>query len=177
MPHVLILSGSPAAKSKSTLLLDYAAQKLNAEGIATSSHSIRDFPADDLIQARYDSASFDKLKGQLEHSSAIIVGTPIYKASFTGGLKALLDILPQNALRFKIALPIATGGSLAHLLAVEYSLKPVLAVLGATDLRQGVYIVDNQFQYTDTGFKLEEELQERFDASLQRLADSVKTLG
>ncbi len=66
--------------------------------------------------------------------SAVVVATPIYKAAYTGGLKALFDILPQSALRGKTVLPLATGGSPAHLLAIDYALKPVLSALGASDL-------------------------------------------
>ena len=36
--------------------------------------------------------------------------------------------LPE-ALSHKVVLPIATGGSIAHMLAVDYALKPVLAAL------------------------------------------------
>lgn len=174
MPDVLLLSGSPTAKSKSASLLEYAGGLLRAQGLSSSTFSVRDFPAEDLIQARYDSASFNDLKALLEDARALIIGTPIYKASFTGSLKALLDILPQSALRGKTVLPIATGGTLAHLLAIDYSLKPVLAALGATDLRQGVYVVDSQFQYAGNGFVLEDEAQERLDASLRQLAGFVK---
>jgi SsuE family FMN reductase len=78
-----------------------------------------------------------RVEKQIEAAAALIVSTPIYKAAYTGALKALLDILPPAALDGKVVLPIATGGSFAHLLAIEYALKPVLSALGATDLLQG----------------------------------------
>lgn len=176
MANVLLISGSPTEKSKSSVLLDYVVKTLQDQGISTSTVSIRDFPAEDLIQAKYDSTAFNDFKAAMEKAKALVIATPIYKASFTGGLKALLDILPQNSLRNKTIVPIATAGTLAHLLAIDYSLKPVLAVLGATDLRQGVYVVDTQFQYTESGFKLDDELQQRFDESLGRLVKTVKAL-
>jgi FMN reductase len=49
-------------------------------------------------------------------------------------LKTYLDLLPQKALVGKRIVPIAIGGSLGHLLAIENALKPVLSVLGATEI-------------------------------------------
>lgn len=174
MSDVLLISGSPALKSRSSHLLAFAASTLDAWNVSNETVSILDFPAEDLIQARYESESFAAFKAKVETARAIIIATPIYKGSFTGGLKALLDILPQNSLRGKTIVPIATAGTQAHLLAIDYSLKPVLSVLGATDLRQGVFVVDTQFHYTDTGFRLDDHVQERFDTSLGRLAVTLK---
>ena len=57
----------------------------------------------------------------------VIVATPIYKAAYSGLLKVFLDLLPAEALRGKTVLPLASGGSVAHLLALDYALKPVLS--------------------------------------------------
>ena len=74
----------------------------------------------------------------------MLISTPVYKASFAGGLKAVLDLLDEKALAGKVVLPIATGGSPAHLLALEYGLKPVLSALGARHILAGVYATDKQ---------------------------------
>jgi FMN reductase len=175
MSQVILLSGSPSAKSKSSTLLEYAGTVLTSRGITTASVSVLDFPAEDLIQARYDSAAFDGFKQQIADARALVIGTPVYKGAYTGSLKALLDILPQYGLLNKTVVPVVTGGSLAHLLAIEYALKPVLSVLGATDLRRGVYIADSQFQYAEDGFRLEDAVQERIDASLQHLVQTLQS--
>ena len=138
---------------------------------------LRDFPAEDLVLARYDSPAFDEFKAQIAAAAGLVVATPIYKASYAGGLKALLDILPPGSLRGKTVLPIATGGTLAHLLAIDYALKPVLSVLGASDIQQGVYVVDSQFQREEGGdYVLEAELQARLDDSVAHLVESVGAL-
>jgi FMN reductase len=79
-------------------------------------------------------------------------------------------------LRGKTVLPIATGGSPAHLLAIDYALKPVLSALGATDLLQGVYVVDKQLA-VGSGGALEfsdEDLRARFQDSLSQITSSVR---
>jgi FMN reductase len=72
-----------------------------------------------------------------------VIGTPIYKAAYSGLLKALLDLLPQFALAGKSVLPLATGGSLAHVLAIDYALRPVLTSLGARHVAQGYFVLES----------------------------------
>ena len=175
-PQVLLIAGSPTSPSRSSALLSYAAAYIHRHGLATSTVSVRDFPAEDLVQAKYDSPVFEDFRAKIAAASGLIIATPIYKASYTGSLKALLDILPQSSLRGKTILPLATGGSPGHLLAIDFALKPVLAVLGASDIQQGVYVVDSQFEYTTDGFTLEADLQARFDEGLDRLAQTVKSV-
>jgi FMN reductase len=176
MPTVLLLSGSPSESSKSATLLKLAQWILTAEGIDAPFVSVRDFPAEDLILGKYDSPAFEPLKKQIAAAAALIVSTPIYKAAYTGALKALLDILPPAALAGKVVLPIATGGSSAHLLAIEYALKPVLSTLGATDLLQGVYVVDKELTLGQDGAPvLADELRDRFDRAIRDLARRVKS--
>ena len=82
---------------------------------------------------------------EVAEADGVIVATPIYKASYTGVIKALLDVLPQHGLRGKAVLPLATGGTLAHLLAVDYALRPVLAALGARHVVSGTFLLDSAF--------------------------------
>ena len=69
-----------------------------------------------------------------------MVATPVYQAAYSGLLKVFLDLLPQFAFRGKAVLPIVTGGSPAHVLAVDYALRPVLANLGAAHIGQGWFV-------------------------------------
>lgn len=178
MPSVLLLSGSPSLHSRSSALLAHAQRTFLAAGLDATVRSVRDFPADDLIHARYDSPAFAEIKALIQAATALVVATPIYKAAYTGSLKALLDILPQTALRGKVVLPIATGGSPAHLLAIDYALKPVLSALGATDLHQGVYVTDKQLTVGPDGQPVftDTELHARFEEAVARLTAQVRGL-
>ncbi len=174
MTRVLLINGSPTAVSRSSVLLSHARGALEAAGLEVSQTSILDYPADDLVQARYGSDSFATFIEEVAAASGIIVSTPIYKASFSGGLKALLDILPQEALLGKAILPLASAGTISHLLAIDYALKPVLSVLGARDIEQGVFAVDDQFEKVDGGYILKPELVERLDRNLGYLISRVQ---
>jgi FMN reductase len=65
----------------------------------------------------------------------------VYKAAYTGLLKSFLDLLPQYALAGKTVLPLVTGGTPAHVLTVDYALRPVLASMGA-HVGQGYFLLD-----------------------------------
>jgi FMN reductase len=176
MSDILLISGSPSTPSRSGALLEYAVERLSAEGFSTELVSVRDYPAEDLILGKYDSPAFDRTKRLVADARGLIVATPVYKAAYTGALKTLLDILPPQALRGKTVLPIATGGSPAHLLVLDYALKPVLGTLGASDILQGVYVIDGQLQLDREGYRfIDVEIRERFDRELDSLATKVKT--
>ena len=79
-----------------------------------------------------------------DKADAIVIATPVYKAAYSGVLKVFLDLLPQSALRGKTVLPLATGGSPHHMLALDYALRPVLQSLAARHILPGVYATDAQ---------------------------------
>jgi FMN reductase len=99
-----------------------------------------------------------------------------YKASYTGILKTYLDLHPQKALVGKRIVPIAIGGSLGHLLAIEYALKPVLSVLGATEILNTVYFLDRQIERLEAdGYRIDEEAAQRLTVELLKLAPAKIT--
>ncbi|MEW6459970.1 NADPH-dependent FMN reductase [Ectopseudomonas khazarica] len=169
--HVVLLSGSPAARSRTEVLLDHVRQRLHAQRVEVTLLRVRDFPAEELLHAHFDSPSARHLQALVASADGLVVGTPVYKASFSGALKVVLDLLPERALANKVVLPLASGGSPAHLLAVDYALKPVLAALKAQEMLSGVYAVDRQIAYPEAGrpAQIADELRERLDEALDQL--------
>ena len=171
MTKIIAIAGSPSHPSRSYAVLEEAQKILSTLGADLEILLVRDLPAEDLLHARFDSAAINAATAKVVEADAVIISTPVYKASYTGILKAFLDLLPQKALVDKPILPIATGGTLAHLLAIDYALNPVLGVLGTTQILQGVYLVDTQFQRLETGgieFN-DPELATRFQSALTEL--------
>jgi FMN reductase len=97
-----------------------------------------------------------------------------YKAAYTGILKTYLDLLPQNGLAGKIVLPIAIGGTIAHLLTLDYALKPLLSTLGARHILAGIYFLDSQIQYNDCNVHFEAEIKQRLIVQLQEFASALE---
>ncbi|WP_308638719.1 NADPH-dependent FMN reductase [Paenibacillus silvisoli] len=174
MPKVVILSGSPNPVSRLNGMTDYAEEKLRALGWEVKSLHAASLPAEDLVLARWDSPAIKEANQLIEGADAVIVASPVYKASFTGVLKTYLDLLPQTGLEGKVVLPLFIGGTIAHLLTIDYALKPVLSALYARHVSAGVYAVDAQIQKTpEGGLQLEEELVRRLDAAIASFAEAT----
>ena len=172
---VVTLGGSPSQRSRSGVLLDHAKRWLNQQGVEVVSYQVRDFPAEDLLHARFDSPKIIDLLQQIENADGLVIATPVYKASFSGALKTVLDLLPERALSHKVVLPIATGGSIAHMLAVDYALKPVLSALKAQEMLHGIFAEDSQIAYGEGGAQaqLVPILQQRLHESLEQFYSAL----
>ena len=141
---IVALAGSPSANSRSTALLRHVLSRFD-DRVARTEIVLRDLPPAALVRADFDDPAIRRAREQVAAARLVVIATPIYKASFSGLLKTFLDLLPQDALRGKTVLALGTGGSHAHLLALDYALKPVLAALGARHILDAVYAADAQF--------------------------------
>lgn len=179
---IAVIVGSPNKESRLNGLVWYVAEKLSAaENVEFQRIHTADLPPADLVFARFDSPDVRGANRKVEEADAVVVASPVYKASYSGVLKAYLDLLPQKALEGKIVLPLMIGGTISHLLAAEYALKPVLSALGARHILGGVFAVDTWV--TKSGqdrYELTGELRQRLDDSaaqlLQELSLRVQSL-
>ena len=172
---VVTLGGSPSQRSRSGVSLERAKHWLNQQGVEVVSYQVRDFPAEDLLHARFDSPKIIDLLQQIENADGLVIATPVYKASFSGALKTVLDLLPERALSHKVVLPIATGGSIAHMLAVDYALKPVLSALKAQEMLHGIFAEDSQIAYGEGSAQaqLVPVLEQRLNESLEHFYSAL----
>ena len=167
---IVSISGSPSQRSRSGWLLQLAQTRLEGFAISSTSIAVRDLPPAALLAADVHAEPIRAAIAKVAEADLIIVATPIYKAAYSGLLKVFLDLLPTDALRGKSVLPLATGGSLAHLLALDYTLKPVLSVLGARDILDGVFATDAQLvPHESGGYVPDDGLVERLDRALRPL--------
>ena len=149
---VLLIAGSPSEQSRSAALLDAVGDRLALQGgLAVDRLNIRELPAGPLLLAEWGHPAIVKAIEQVSRAAVIVVATPVYKAAYSGVLKVFLDLLPQTALKGKTVLPLATGGSPHHMLALDYALRPVLQSLSARHILPGVYATDAQVPKTAAG--------------------------
>jgi FMN reductase len=175
MANVLIINGSPSQNSRTGALLTDIARRLEGDGHRLQRLNVRELPAEDLLHARAAAAGIASAVAEVERAEGIVIGTPIYKAAYTGILKAFLDLLPQFAFEQKTVLPVATGGTLAHVLALDYGLRPVLSSLGARHIVGSHFVLDKGLNVDANGnVELEAPLQERYVAALAAFTDSLR---
>lgn len=151
MPTIVSISGSPSATSRTARLLRHLDTRLTAHGHTVTALDVRDLPAEPLLRADTAHPDIARARNLIEQADGIVVGTPVYKAAYSGLLKSLLDLLPQYVLAGKTVLPLATGGTTAHVLAIDYALRPVLSSMGASHIVQGWFVLDRHITVGDNG--------------------------
>lgn len=177
-PSVLVIAGSPSPTSRTARLAAAVEQRLSRAGVQASLLDLRSLPPEDLLHARFDAPAIVDAAARVQQAHGIVVTTPVYKAAYSGLLKCFLDLLPQFGLRDKVVVPLATGGSLAHVLAIDYALRPVLSSMLPANVVSGLLILDKQITVLEGGgITLEGDLSERLDALLGEFLQHVHLLG
>ena len=165
--NIVAISGSPSEHSRSAGLLRHVLSRLAPGTQPVGQIALRALPPAALLGAQADDPAIRAAREQVAAARFVVIATPIYKAAYSGLLKTFLDLLPQDGLAGKTVLALATGGSPAHVLALDYALKPVLAALGARHILDGVFAADPQVVADGAGgFAVDAAVTERIDRTL-----------
>jgi len=159
-------------------LLEAAGQRLEARGVLVDRLRVRDLSPQALLLADFGHPSISQATGQVAAADVVIVATPVYKAAYSGVLKVFLDLLPQDGFKGKVVLPLATGGSPHHMLALDYSLRPVLQSLGAKHILPGIYATDSQVTVNESGsYQVSADIGQRLDDAVNTLVTETLQTG
>lgn len=170
----LLIAGSPSERSRSAALLDAVAQRLTVRGALVDRILIRDLSPQALVLADFGHPTVVHATSQVANARVLVVATPVYKAAYSGVLKVFLDLLPQTALKGKVVLPLATGGSPHHMLALDYALRPVLQSLSASHVLTGIYATDAQVPKDEDGeYQVGSEIAARLDDAVATLFKEI----
>lgn len=143
MTRVVVVSAGVSDASSSTLLAGQIASAITRADRTVSIEKVELRPlAHDVIDASitgFASPRLQHVHDLLAQADALVVVSPIYKASFTGLFKAFFDALDQDVLVGKTVLLAATGGTARHSLALDMSMRPLFAYLQAVVVPTGVF--------------------------------------
>ncbi|SFC28647.1 FMN reductase [Nocardioides terrae] len=134
-----VVVGNPRPASRTLSAATYLARELvGAEpdlvvDLATLGNAVLDW-SDETVTG---------LVGQVGEADLVVVASPTYKAAYTGLLKLFLDRFAGGTGLRGLAVPLMLGGSPAHSLAPEHTLRPVLTELGATVPGRGLFVLDS----------------------------------
>ncbi|WP_083974188.1 NADPH-dependent FMN reductase [Herbidospora daliensis] len=149
MAIILSVSGSPSAFSRTARLLRHVDEGLRSQGHEVIALDVRSLPPEALLYADASHPAIAEVIALFRRAAGVVIGTPVYKAAYSGLLKSLLDVLPQSALTGKTVLPLATGGTTAHVLAIDYALRPVLSSMNPAHITQGWFTLDKDIMVGD----------------------------
>lgn len=130
-------------------------------------------PAEVLMTADYTDKTIQAVNQQVLNSDGVLIFTPIFQGSYSGILKAYLDVLPKKALQDKVVYALGLGGSKHHLLALQYALEPVLKELGTEELLQSTFATQDQVVKGDQDFMISDSVTNRIDEQLYRFTSRI----
>ncbi len=185
MSDLLGIVGSRSSPSRTRTAVEVALDAAEAaHGVATdvlhlAEHDLA--PADGRSLAEYTGDTADVLH-RIVDSSAYVIGTPVYRASYSGVLKNLLDMVPRGMWQADVA-PfansavglVATGASPHHYLVVEKELLPVLSFFGAHVVGSGTYAHSDH--YGDDHALMDSAVRERLHTLGAATVDLHRAIG
>ncbi len=176
---LLAINGSlTPPPSRTRIVLDVAlnAARASAADVETEVLELRDFNlefCDGRAPEQYNADTKAAL-ALVGEADAYLVATPIYRASYTGALKNLFDLVPNDPqgndpLRGKAIGLLATGGSDHHYLVLEHQLRPLFGFFGAQTVGRAVYA-------TPKDFNAAKQVEGKLVDELERLGEEVVIL-
>jgi NAD(P)H-dependent FMN reductase len=149
MPRLVAVVGAVTPPGRLNAAIQSAVELASARaGVSASLLSLADFRlgfADGRPTELLDDDTA-KLVAALAEADCVLLASPVYRASFTGALKNLLDLTPLETLRAKPVGIVAMGASSHHYLGVDGHLRAVLAWFGALVAPTSVYLESAHFK-------------------------------
>ena len=142
MSDLLIISGAPSHSAPTGVVVSFVEEQLRAAGHRVSLLDVRSLPTLSLLTEDLRDPEISDAVSSVLSADGVVVASPVYRAAYSGLVKALLDLLPKKALRGRAVLPLATGGSQGFLVAMDYALHPLLAAKGADQVVRGEFVLD-----------------------------------
>ncbi len=135
----LAINGSPSRESKTASLAGAWAALVGGEVL-----HLADIDAGALL-FRSSHRSLEDALSAVAEANVLLLATPIYRGTYTGILKLLLDHMPLGGLEGKAIVLAGTAASPAHYLGLDCGLRPVVASLGGWSTPRVIYATDSDF--------------------------------
>ncbi|HJD50676.1 MAG TPA: NAD(P)H-dependent oxidoreductase [Candidatus Rothia avistercoris] len=152
-PSIVVVTAGLGKPSTTALLgenlSEATAQALAAAGVEASftQISLRSL-ATDITNHYLTGFPMGKLAtalDQVREANALIVVSPVFKASYSGLFKSFWDLVEDGSLAGKPVLIAATGGTARHSLMLETAMRPLFSYLKATVAPSGVFAATDDF--------------------------------
>ena len=147
---LLMLVGAATPPGRLAGAIEFAAKTAGAlaEDIAVDILNLADTPVETCDGRALDDygEATRRAVAAIGDAGAVLIAAPVYRASYPGVLKNLLDIAPVEALQNKPVGIVAMGGSAHHYLAVDTQLRAVLGWFGALVAPTSVYLTGGDFK-------------------------------
>ncbi len=146
-PTVLGISGSLSVPSRTSALLRAVLARFGSEADATLLELADVAPVVfGTLPKGPRTTGARALIESVETADLLVVGSPVYRASYTGALKHLFDLVDHRALQGTPVLLCATGGTPLHGLMIDHQFRPLFAFFKALALPTAIYALETDFE-------------------------------
>jgi FMN reductase len=172
---VVLISGSPARESRSTRVLRSVDERLAAAGLRSRAFGLRDFEASDLVLGRADVSAVQQYLASLQSASVVVFATPVYKATYSGGLKLLVDLIPPDALRGKTVLTVATARISRYFQSVQRAFDDLYRFFDVGLIIPPIFLLDEQVNLEGGAPQYDKSAETALDKAATALVSALAT--
>ncbi len=147
MPKLIAIAGSPTPASRTRSLVAHVLESIAQEtGGSTGLVDIADLVHSLAVRTREEVVpQLAHALRSVEEADLLVVGSPVYKGSYTGLFKHFMDLVDYKALAGVPVALLAIGGSDRHALVIDHQLRPLFSFFNAHILPTGVFVSDSAF--------------------------------
>lgn len=145
---IVAINGSPRIGSRTGVLLNDIVGAISTR-VHAKTETI-DLGADS--REIFSAVSRDKIskRGEAlvslaERADLIVVGSPIYRGTYTGLFKHFFDLIDRDRMAGKVAVLSATGASLQHALSIEHQFRPLMGFFNILTAATAPFATDSDF--------------------------------
>ncbi len=147
MTTVLALVGNPKSGSRTLTVANEVVKRLSNllldRGVAEVETCSIDLAESASEMFDWTSPRVNDWVQQVRSSDLVVIASPVYKASFTGLLKAFLDRIPHEGLAGIVAVPLMVGAAPHHAMAPDTQLRPLLVELCASCPTKSLFVLES----------------------------------
>lgn len=167
-PLIVGISGNTQRPSKTRALVHTVLERIEARySVAGEAFDLTDTPElGQTIDPRRIAGKLAEVISKIEGADILVVGSPVYKGSYTGLFKHLFDLVGPDKLVGKPVILTASGGGERHALVVEHQLRPLFGFFSAHGMATAIYVNDADF----------EDGKIRSESALKRIDSAVAEL-
>lgn len=168
---MVTINGSPTKRSKTGVLVEAIGDAI-ARVIPVERRSVSLSDAGHEVMCGLTrpgvTAEGENMLRLVEAADIIVVGSPMYRATYTGLLKHFFDLIERDAMGNCKAVLCATGANQMHTLALEHQMRPLMAFFAIQTATTAVYGTGEDF--TD-GVVSSQSLKEKIERAAREIAD------
>jgi FMN reductase len=157
---IVFLAGSPSDASRSAFVAHVVASETQRLGWHPVFFSLRDFDPADVLFGRSTAPGVARFIDATKAAAALVLAAPVYKGTYTGVLKSIVDLIPPDALVEKPALGISTARVPTHAIGVAQAYRALFGFFRARG-QDSLFVSDDELQFTGGAGVLSVDAEER----------------